>query len=178
MHEPDETQLVRQSLAGDTRAFAELVRLHQDVAVNLARRMVGNRADGEDVAQEAFLRAFRNLRRFDCTREFRLWLLGITAHLARNHIRGRWRRQLREQQAAPPLASEPAADPRLLALEEAMTTLDPDSRGILTLKYMEGYTLEEIAAILGIRAGAVKMRLSRARERLLSLLPASPGETT
>jgi RNA polymerase sigma factor (sigma-70 family) len=167
MHEPDDAQLVQRTLAGDHRAFAELLCRHQDSAVNLARRMVGNRSDGEDVAQESFLRAFRHLQRFDPARGFRPWLLGITANLARNHIRGRWRRKIREEALPAPEDNVPQ-DPRLAALDEALAALDPSARAILTLKYMEGFSLEDISRSLGIRNSAVKMRLARARGALLN----------
>lgn len=166
--EPDENEWIQRSLEGDPSAFSCLVLRYQDVAVNLARRITGSRTDGEDVAQEAFLRAYRKLHQFDPAREFRAWLLGITANLAKNHIRRRTRREDREQ--ADPLLQEEKneRDPRLAALLEAMEALSASERAILTLKYMEGYSVNDIAAILKIRQSAVKMRLARAREHLLA----------
>lgn len=167
-NEPDENQWIQRSLDGDTAAFSLLVLRYQDAAVNLACRITGNRTDGEDLAQEAFIRAYRKLHQFDPRREFRGWLLGITANLSKNHIRRRTRREQREQ--LEPLLPEvlPDPDPRLEQLTQAMEALSSAERAILTLKYMEGYSVKEIAAILELRESAVKMRLARARTHLMN----------
>lgn len=168
MQEQDEQIWIQRCLEGTPSAFSYLVARHQDAVVNLARRITGSRADGEDVAQEAFLRAYRKLHQYKPNREFRSWLLGITANLAKNHNRSRSRRQDREQ-VEPLLRTETTAtDPRLEVLSLALDQLSPSDRAMLTLKYMEGYAVSEIAEILGLGQSAVKMRLSRAREQLLA----------
>jgi RNA polymerase sigma factor (sigma-70 family) len=97
-----EADLIVRAQAGDTAAYESLVREHQAAAFRLAYLLLGDAADAEEVAQDAFVAAFRSLGRFDVMRSFRPWLLTITANLARNRLRslGRYWAAIRRLAAA------------------------------------------------------------------------------
>jgi len=161
-------------------AFAELIRRHQDGLVNFLYRMTGNREDAEDLAQEAFLRAYRALPRFRIGSPFRPWLYKIASNLALNHFSAR--------RATSPLVEEivatsPMNSPEAMAelrevqaqLREAILELPESYRVILLLRHLNELSYEEIAAVLGVPIGTAKVRLHRARkmvqEKLQERLP-------
>jgi RNA polymerase sigma-70 factor, ECF subfamily len=178
MKDPDEAQLTAACLAGDTDAFSVLVDRHRDAVFNLAYRLCGNAATAEDVAQEAFIRAYRKLRQYRTSLPFRNWVLGICANLSRSRYRS-WRRKRDLEQAyaeAEAVArdvtpAEMDAETRA-ELERALTSLPPTLRAPIVLRYMEGMTVEEVAQALGLRKSATKMRLARGREHLETVLRA------
>jgi RNA polymerase sigma-70 factor, ECF subfamily len=170
-----ESDLVEAARRGDTAAFAHLVRDHQEIAFRTAYVIVRNTADAEDAAQDAFVKAWRALPRFRRGAPVRPWLLRIVANEARNRRRGEGRRTalaLRAAAEAPPGDAAPspegsavAADERarLLALVEG---LPDEQRLAVTCRYLLDLSEEETAAVLGVRRGTVKSRLSRALERM------------
>lgn len=165
--ERSDTELVALCLNGRREAFSELVVRHQHAVFNLAYRMTNSHQDAADVAQEVFIRAFRKLHSYKPTYLFRNWVMGICANLARNRFRSETRRRELEtrhaEEAAP--ASEP--DARHALLEQALAQLPEHTRVPLVLKYVEDFSLEEIACTLRLGLSAVKMRLARGREELL-----------
>lgn len=164
-----DAQLAADCLAGDRAAFGALVERHQDAVYHLAYRMTGNGADADDVAQEAFIRAFRRLAQYKPEFAFRNWVMGICANLARNGYRQRARRAAAEQEHAEMATlerTERVVTERHVALDRALMALPEATRLPLVLKYMEGCSLEDIAQTLRIGLGAVKMRLLRGREEL------------
>ncbi len=175
----DEQALVRASLAGDNSAFSELVVRHQDAVYNLAYRLCGNAATAEDMAQEAFIRAYRKRSQYQPSYSFRNWVLGICANLCRSRHRW-WHRERKKHeayasdliishQAITHKGGERQADRRdQLAL--ALAALPATLRAAMVLKYMEGMSIQEVAEVLAIKESAVKMRLARGRERLQSLM--------
>ncbi len=183
MNEPDENQRIAACLGGDVEAFSELVDRHRDAVYNLAYRLCGNSAAAEDVAQETFIRAYRRLRQYRTAFPFRNWVLGICANMARSQYR-RWRRkrQLEQDYAeAEALEREPDANPagldpaRRSALERALATLPVSLRAPIVLRYMEGMSVADVAAALGLRESATKMRLARGRAKLAETLRADRG---
>ena len=164
--------LVLKAQAGDAEAFAELVRRYEGAVFRLALRITGTREDAQDAAQETFLRAYRGLSRFDPQRPFGPWLLKIAANRALSKA-GRRRNtapldeamQMREE-----TGREDAARDELESVRCAMTDLAPADRAILALRYEEGMKVAEIARTLDIQQGAVKVRLLRARERLMRVM--------
>jgi len=166
--ERSDPELVAACLAGEREAFAELVRRHQDAAFNLAYRMTGHRQDAADLAQEAFIRAYRKLYSYQPAYPFKNWVLGICANLARNWFRSEARRRALETRHAAefdPATATPDAREQLL--EQALQRLPERARLPLVLKYMDGLSLDEIAHTLQLGLSAVKMRLARGREELL-----------
>jgi RNA polymerase sigma-70 factor (ECF subfamily) len=137
-----------------------------------------NTADAEDVAQEALLRAYRRFDRLRDRGRFRAWLVRIAFRLALDRARSAQRRGLRETEwarpergPAPRTAEDLAASSEFQAhLERAMETLPDKLRLVLLLSAMEGHSLEEIAAMLGVPVGTVKSRLFAARKKLAEKL--------
>lgn len=173
--EPSDEELATACLDGQKEAFSLLVERHQDAVFNLAFRMTGNRSDAADAAQESFIRAFRRLSTYRPEHPFRNWVLTICANVTKNRFRSESRRRALETEHFLAGAPEPAApgqarDPREAAMEQALMRLPEKTRAPLVLKYMEGFSVEEIARTLNIGLGAAKMRLLRGREELLGLV--------
>jgi len=182
----EDLDLVLRSKKGEMRAFGELVSRHQSLVVNFCYRMLGNKEDAEDVAQETFLRAFAAIRKFQPRAKLSTWLLTIARNLALNLIRNQRRRVQSADQAccsekpvqATDLASSrnPGPDEVLLRkerteyLHRALLELSDTHRTIIVLRDFEDMTYEEIARIMGCRKGTVKSRLSRARGHLAEIL--------
>lgn len=173
---------IRQVLAGDPAAFRGLVARHGRRVHDLARRMLRDAHEAEDVVQHAFLNAYRALGRFDLRRPFRNWLLRIASNLCRNRLaRGRTRaRQLparggEDPLPEPPERAPPATPPSQAAarrerVRRAIEDLPERYRLPVILKYVHGCSLEEIAAISEIPVATVKTHLHRGRAALRDLL--------
>ena len=171
-----ESELVERARAGDSRAFAELVRGHQEIAFRTAYLICGNAADAEDAAQEGFVKAYRALPRFRAGEPLRPWLLTIVANEARNRRRSAGRRAALALRAAgeerPSGEAAPSPEAALLAGERraallaALGRLREDDRLVIGCRYLLELSEAETAATLGVRPGTVKSRLSRALERL------------
>lgn len=155
---------------GDPEAFEAAVRPHY---VNLVRRLVlvlGNQHDAEDVAQDAYLKAFQAWDRFDGT-DVRAWLYTIGLRLAFNQLRGR----KRWQSALGRIESRPWSDPSDPDLWAAIRGLDARTRSALLLNVIDGYTHAEIAAMLEVPEGTVASWLSRGRAALRRELTRDEG---
>ena len=177
----DESELVERSRQGDREAFNSIVAAYQDQVYNVCLRMLGSQQAAEDVTQEAFFSAFRNLGRMRGP-TVRAWLLRIAANACIDEIRRR-RRQPQLSLDAPSQdggsgrqleVPDPAAGPEQMALRfelrEALRSelllLPEDQRLAVVLCDVEGLSYEEIAAAMGTSLGTVKSRISRGRARL------------
>jgi RNA polymerase sigma factor (sigma-70 family) len=180
---PD-TEWIERARQGDDRAWEELVQRYQAPAFRLAYLLLGNADDAEDVAQEAFVRAFRSLSRFDAGRPFRPWLLRITANLAHNQRRSaaRYLAALERLFRATPREGTVASAPRLddkeeaQALWQAIRRLKAADREVIYLRYFLELPVDEAAAVLGVAPGTVKSRLNRALGRLRGVVDREFGE--
>jgi RNA polymerase sigma factor (sigma-70 family) len=165
-----ESELVERARAGDSGAFAALVRGHEEIAFRTAYLITGNSADAEDAAQEGFVKAYRALSRFRAGEPLRPWLLTIVANEARNRRRsaGRRERLVLRVAAAAPVAASGEDEPRLdhAELAAAIGRLRPDDRLVIGCRYLLSLSEAETAAALGVARGTVKSRLSRALGRL------------
>ncbi len=171
----DDKLLVERAQQGDQSAFAELVEKYQTPVYNLAYRMLGNAEDAEDAAQETFLRAFAQLKRFLSNQKFATWLLSIAAHYCIDRLRRRrflWL-SLDADGLGDLLASdEPEPDDEALRresereIEQLLTRLSPSSRLVVVLRYWYDHSVEEIARITGDSISGVKVKLFRARKLL------------
>ena len=173
-----EEQCVAQARGGDASAFEELVRTYEAPVYRLALRMCGGRAeDAQEVAQEAFLAAWRGLPRFRGQCRFSSWLYKLTANAAMDHLRREKRRP-----AAVPLenAGEPA-DPHTpqeelerrelhRAVQQALDRLTPEHREVLILREIQQLSYDEIADVLSLDLGTVKSRINRGRRQLREFL--------
>ncbi|MBD3236456.1 MAG: sigma-70 family RNA polymerase sigma factor [Candidatus Eisenbacteria bacterium] len=183
----EEAAWVAQTLAGDDRAFAALVRRYQGPLLRLLRAMLRQGQDAEDLLQETFLRAYRFLHRFDPERPFGPWLMRIGANLARNELRRRRTRREVPLDEAPGgeedgYAGAWLADARPLAeidhrrlldaTRGALSELPEDQRVVLEMRILGEMSYGEIAATLEIPIGTVMSRLSRGRRKIQEVLRA------
>jgi RNA polymerase sigma-70 factor (ECF subfamily) len=174
---PDEPFLLARARQGDVAAFEEVVRRYQRRVYGVALRIVRAHDLADDVAQEAFVRAWRSLDRFDLARPFGPWVCRIAANLAVNHVRSP---RAREEGLPEGHAETPSADPGPLGaildaearrvLDDAVAGLGPEQRAVFVLRAVEEMSYQEIAEALGISQGTVMSRLFRARERLARAL--------
>ncbi len=166
--ERSEAELIRHTLGGDRSAFGSLVLKYQTSAFNLAYRMMGNRQDAEDMAQEAFLAAYCHLDSYDGRRPFKTWLLSIVHHRCVDGLRRRKQDSpLGEQQGRTPDVEERVVtNEQARIVQEALQLLPPADRAAVTLRYWEGMSYREMAEVLGVTEGSVRNRLYRARRFL------------
>ena len=195
--EDAEMPLVHAARQGDVGAFEQLLRRNQGMVFRVARHITGSREDAEEVVQEAFLKAFQNLERFEERSRFSTWVTRIAVNTALMRLRSR------RGHATVPLQEEDSGDPSAFAEEVVDWRPDPEQtysrnelRAILTralaglpqsystvflLRDVEGFTTAETGEALGLSATAVKARLLRARLQLRQRLnpyfaqPASSG---
>lgn len=159
----DEPDLVAAARRGDERAVSLLFARHWAPAVRVAAAVCGGDAPAEDVAQEALVRAFAALHRFDGRRPFAVWLQRIVVNTALNHRRRTRREAPLDEAPDPSSPAPPDGDPRLHA---ALAALPPDQRVAVALRYAAGLPPADIAAALGVPEGTVNSRLGRALARL------------
>jgi RNA polymerase sigma-70 factor (ECF subfamily) len=180
-----ERRLIERTLAGDDTAFGQLVERHQRNVYNIAYRMLGNREEAREVAQEAFWRAYRNLHGFDRDRPFAPWLYRIVTNLSLNRLRRNPPPTVsldapsnQPGGGAPPAVPDASPGPpeRLLQAEtqvqirQAILALPPADRMVIELRHFQALSYGEIAAATGSSVGSVKSRLFRARRRLQAQL--------
>ena len=172
--------LVRRTLDGDARAFTELVDRHAAACLRFAARMLGDRSEAEDVAQETFLRAFKALESYDERLSFRTWLFSILINRCRTMMSQRMRRERRVvfDNDALERSSVEAAQSSMELREElnhAIAALSPEQREAFLLRHVEELSYEEIMSVTGAGMSALKMRVKRACERLQQLLTDEGG---
>jgi RNA polymerase sigma-70 factor, ECF subfamily len=170
-----DASLVRAVLAGDSTAFTALVDRHARACLRYAARMLGNQQDAEDVTQEAFVRAYGALHRYDETLAFHTWLMTILVNRCRTALAHRRKRDLRivaDDDAVAMAAVSASAEEAALrdAIDRALAKLDAKHREAFLLKHVEGLSYEEMARATGVGISALKMRVQRACDRLQTLL--------
>jgi RNA polymerase sigma-70 factor (ECF subfamily) len=172
--ERSDAEIVAQVRTGNVDAFGALVTKYRERYGRYAVRMLGNREDAEEALQDAFDRAFRNLDRLDDAARFGGWLFSILANRCRTVGRRRGRRE--QTFVAAEAAGEPghAAEVEVLAwreeIDQALGALPADQREAFLLHHVEGWDYEEMADVTGAGQSALKMRVKRARERLVTML--------
>ena len=179
-----EAALIERCRTGDAASFTPLVRMYQDRVYNLCFRMCGAHAEAEDFAQEAFVRAYQSIDRFDGRARFYTWLFRIAVNLviSRRRRTARVRMQPLDGDGdgrawtAGAVDGGPVAaaceNERHMLVHAALAELDEEQRCIITLRDLESLSYDEIADILNVPAGTVKSRLHRARMALREkLLP-------
>lgn len=171
----DDARWLEGAFRGDRRCVETLVLKYQNLAYAVAFRVVDNREDAEEVVQDSFSRAFRSLDRFNRLSKFSTWLYRIVYNAAISKRRGRPLVFVSlEDQTEEPLDLSPAesdlpsaqADAHL-QLHTALARLAEEDRIILTLHYLAEKSVDDVGEILSVKRSAVKMRLMRARKRLL-----------
>ena len=173
----DELRAVAQAKKGDAEAFAYLVETYETSVYRLALRMCGNAHDAEEVAQEAFVAAWKGMPGFRGESKFSSWLYQLTTNAAIDFLRREKRHRATTpiedevDLAAPgtPQQSAEAAEVRQ-ALQQALDALTPEHRQIFLLRQMRQLSYEEIGRLLGLEPGTVKSRLSRSKKQLREIL--------
>ncbi|MGB8213137.1 MAG: sigma-70 family RNA polymerase sigma factor [Anaerolineales bacterium] len=171
-----ETGLIEQAQHGDRNAFGELVRRHYPGVIQVVYRLCGNTGLAEDMAQEAFLRAWINLPTFHPQSSLRNWLYRIAVNAALDVLRRKPEETLEDE--AVQMIADPAAGPettliekeRVALLQQAMQSLPEAARSVLVLREYGGLSYQEIASVLDVPIGTVMSRLNYARNRLRELL--------
>ena len=183
----DDADLVRAFLAGDERAFREIVTRYQVRLLNFIYRTIGDRERAEDLVQEVFIRVYRHLARFDQSKKFSTWIYTIASNLAKNELRNRSRNPLVlfqtltqgwDDEERPLEFEDPDARPddqyrkRHLRelIDKFVAELPPHHREVFVLRELEGKSYEEIAEITSCNLGTVKSRLNRARTSFAALI--------
>jgi RNA polymerase sigma-70 factor (ECF subfamily) len=179
----DDRELVRRAQGEDQEAFEELLRRHQHRVFAVAGGILRRREDVEDIAQQVFVKAYFSLKKFDQRAAFSTWLYKITVNECWDLLRKKkvrplvYESDLSEEQARQVIASEekggggPDISDRLEArqrVENLLEGLDERDRLMLILKEVEGFAVEEIAQVLDLNANTVKVRLFRARRRIVT----------
>jgi len=173
-----DSELVRLSSEGDEKAFREILARYRQKILAICLRMLRNRTEAEEAAQDSFVKIYLHLNDFDQSRDFSAWAAGITMNECRDRLRKRSRfqkvfRELDDRVADDGRISseeEMVQKKRLEVVEEAIEQLPEKLREVLVLKAYSDYSYEEIASILKIRIGTVMSRLHRSREKLTEYL--------
>jgi RNA polymerase sigma-70 factor (ECF subfamily) len=176
---------------GNSEAFRALVEDHSRAVYRLAHRMTGNPSDAEDVVQETFLRAYRQLSRFESRANFGTWIHRIAVNCSIDLIRARPRRESGQEAddldrigAAPITSKAVEASPERLMLStevqqrigRAMSALSEMERAAFVLRHFEGHSIDEISAALGLKANAAKHSIFRAVKKMrVALEPFVPA---
>ena len=174
-----ERSLLRRLRDRDERAFRELIDGHRDRVYNITYRMLGNRSEAEDVAQEVFITVFKTIDTFREESKFSTWLYRVTVNHCKNRIKYLARRHDRDRDELDETSTgangaiggpQPAAPDRALEssqmeqlIQEAIATLDEEQRIVVVLRDVEDLSIEEICKITELPDGTVKSRLHRAR---------------
>jgi RNA polymerase sigma-70 factor, ECF subfamily len=174
-----ERSLLRRLRDRDERAFRELIEGHRDRVYNITFRMLGSRAEAEDVAQEVFITVFKTIDTFRGDSKFSTWLYRVTVNHCKNRIKYLARRHDRDRDELDETTNgvngaiggpAPTAPDRALEgqqmeklLQQAIESLDDEQRVVVVLRDVEDLSIEEICEITGLPDGTVKSRLHRAR---------------
>lgn len=176
-----EQRIVKRAQKGDRLAFAELVELYKDKLYNLGYRMLGNPQEAEDIAQEAFLRAYANLNKYNANHKFSTWIYRIATNLCIDRIRkkkadysldaevdgiegGDMYSRLKSSGDTPEQAA--VRNEARQEVQDAIEALPDNYRTAVILKYLHDLSLQEISEILEVPVSTVKTRIHRGREAL------------
>ncbi len=185
MGHPTDTAIIRAVLQGDKERYALLVDRYSPRLINYLTRMAGNRWEGEELAQETFVRAYLALDSYKPQYRFSTWLFKIATNLCLNHLKKRQRLvhvddyQNEEGESAWVLTdTRQSANPAAVAerrevqrqILQAIGQLPPVYRSAVILRYLHGLSYQEIADVLDLPMGTVKSRIGRGRSRLVALL--------
>ena len=166
----DEVSLLRAALGGETAAWGEIVMRYKDAVFGLCLGFLRNRADAEDIAQDAFIRAYVNLRRYNLERKFSTWVFTIAANLCRNRLRYRRNHPVMEVDFEFEGGADPARtvvhEERQARVRKALSALPYTYRAPLVLRFYNDLAYKEIGDILAIPEGTVKTRIHRGKAML------------
>ncbi len=184
----DDLKIIESCLLGNTQAFSQLIDSYKNMVYNLSYRMSNNPHEAEDISQEAFLRAFQSLAHFNPSYKFSTWLYQITLNIIRDRFK---KKELNYVSLDTPVETDDSefypqpADftnnpeqiidqqEKTQAIQQAILSLPLKYREVIVLRHLQDLSYIEIANILKLPAGTVKVRLYRAREQLKKILKTS-----
>lgn len=174
---PDEL-LVLQCQQGDMASFERLVQRWQQPLLGFAYQLTGDWAAAQDAVQETWIVVIRGLAALKDVARFRTWLFRVASHKCQDHWRRsassrRFAERLQRQSGAAPAAPPPSAE--RADVEAAFRRLAPESRTVLALMYLQGFSVREMAEVLSLPEGTVKSRLFNARQQLQQLMEKDYG---
>ena len=172
MPDPREVELIRKCQEGSGEAFRELFDRYQRRTYWIAHNMLSNYDTAQDISQEAFLRVFRNIQRFDTKKNFYTWLYQIVVNLCIDHMRRASHSRAADLDEVGGAIADSGRDPRettgrselKVRVQGALDRLPPKYKAVLTLRDIQGFSCEEIAEIVGATNATVRWRLHRARK--------------
>ncbi|MDQ3100504.1 MAG: sigma-70 family RNA polymerase sigma factor [Bacteroidota bacterium] len=175
----DTATLLPRIIAGDSRAYAEVVRTYQHMVYTVCHRVLRNSQDAEEATQDSFIKAYQNIRSYSGSAKFSTWLYSIAYRTAISH----GRKRSTDGHSVDEMAQHPAAqrDAGLeqtdikLQLEKALATLDAEDASIISFYYLEELSVEEIVTVTGLSASNVKVKLFRSRKKLSDALQNALG---
>jgi RNA polymerase sigma factor (sigma-70 family) len=174
-----DTYYIGQVLEGKINAYSNLVERHKDKAYNLAFRICGNREEAEEVAQDAFVKAYRSLKQFGKRSSFGTWLYRIVYNTAISLVRSRRKGMLAVEDFPADAVDflsfskneeEAANEYRNSLINFALQKISEEDRGLVTLYYYDDMDTEEISKITGINKSVIKVRLFRARKKMAEII--------
>lgn len=178
--EVSDNTLIRQAIGGRIKPFRKLVQRYQKQAYLYARSMVGNPDDAYDLSQEAFVRVYKHLNRFDSSYPFKVWFFHILSNLCKNHLRQRKNRQAvttsteMTETVAAPTSQRPDIVFQKTEIQqkvwEGIAELPEKFREIINLCHFQDMSYEQMAKVLDIPRGSVMSRLYYARQKLREIL--------
>ena len=171
----DERKLIQRAKQGDTYAFEQLIHEHRVGAFNLAFRMLGNRDDADDAAQDAMVKVFKSIGSFREQSKFSTWVYRLTYNVCIDIMRKQkpgTTTELDERlvDKSPTPEEELEHNERQKQIKAAIAALTPDYRSAIVLRDVNGHSYDEIAQILGCSVGTVKSRINRGRLKLKEIL--------
>lgn len=185
-----ESMLIEKSIQGDVASFEQLIVKYNRYVYNIAFRMMGNEEDAKDMSQEALIKAFKAIGQFKREANFSTWLYRITINVCKDEMRKRKEHVLsydvenQDEGSMKENIKDESTNPILIyeqlelkeTIESALNKLSEDSKAVVVLKDLLGYSYEEIGTILDIPVGTVRSRLNRSRSALKSILQVQLAE--
>lgn len=180
-----EKMLIEKSIDGDVTCFEDLIREHQVYAYNIAYKMMGNAQDAEDIAQEAFVKVYRNIGKFNMKSSFSTWLYRIVVNTCKDELKRRKESTIsldQERETESGSVKIEIGDERMNPsgvldrkgtremVHEAISKLPANNRSVLILRDLQGFSYEEISEIEGVPVGTIKSRINRGRVLLKKIL--------
>lgn len=173
LKEREEKELLYRSLNGEKEAWGEIVRRYKDAVYGVNLSILNDKVEAEDATQETFIKAWKNLEKYDMDRKFSTWLFTVGSNLSKNIIRKRDRWSFIKKLPLIRGNSDPQSkirkEERKETVREAVFDLNPKYRAPIIMRFWGEQTYEDISEILDIPEGTVKTRLHRGKKRLKSL---------
>lgn len=171
----DEKEVILRAQKGDIKAFEEIVELYQKRVFSFAYSYVRNRSDAEDITQDVFWKLFIHIKKFNTDKKFFSWIYAILINTIMSFFKGRKKHKTQDsdeefvQNIAWNDGNRLSTEDKLV-LFQALDTLKPEEKNLLLLKYMEDLTIKEISEIAQLSEENVKVRIFRAKEKLVQVL--------